>query len=64
MTICDKSFETPNFLDPHNQLSYNTTTYPPYIEVTLQGASSYNIILTLKVQLSKGVVDVSLFMIW
>jgi hypothetical protein len=38
--------------------------HPPYIRVTLQGASSYIITSTLKVRLAKGAADVFLFMIW
>jgi hypothetical protein len=55
--------DNPSFLDLHNRLSSDTTTYPLRTKVTLQGASSYIITSTPKVRLSKGVVDVSLFVI-
>jgi hypothetical protein len=35
-----ESFETPNFLDLHTQLSSETSTHPVYTKVTLQEAKA------------------------
>ena len=60
----DKSFETPDFWDLLNQLSSDTTTNPPHTKATLQEASPFITPSIPRVRLSKGVVDVSLFVIW
>jgi hypothetical protein len=64
ITIRDRFLETPNFLDLLTRLSSDTTTYPLHTKATPHEASSYIITSTREVQLLKGVVDVSLFMIW
>ena len=64
VTICDKSFETPNFWDLHTRLSSDTTTHLPHTKPTLQGASSHINASTPKFRLEKGAANVFLFTIW